>query len=211
MTHDDEAPTSPADSLRVIQELRTATERSLSPDPRLTYWPWGAAWLIGFGLLYLRHGPHERPLWNVPASLPLAVLCILMIIAFVISSVAGARASRAIRGESATKGLMYGFAWFLGFAAFMTIAGRFSDLLPPAERGLMWAAIPVGLVSVLYLAGGAVWNAPELFGLGCFIGVVNIAGVIAGPGWHSLAIAIAGGGGLILGGFLAWLRPGRAS
>jgi hypothetical protein len=211
-THDDDAaPTSAADSLRLIREQRAATERSLSPDPRLTYWPWGIAWLVGFGLLYLRHGPQERPLWNIPGYLPLTVLFTLMIAALVISSAAGIRSGRAVRGESSTKGFMYGFSWFLGFAGFMTIAGHFSDFLPAPERGLLWAATSVGVVSVLYLAGGAVWGAPELFVLGCWIGVLNIAGVVAGPGWHSLVIAVAGGGGLVLGGFLAWRRMGRGS
>jgi len=44
----------------MIQAQQAATRRSLEPDPRLIYWPWGFAWLIGFGLLFLRHGPQEQ-------------------------------------------------------------------------------------------------------------------------------------------------------
>ena len=54
---DDAAPVSAAESLRLIEAQRAATERSLTPDPRLIYWPWGVAWLVGFGLLFLRYGP----------------------------------------------------------------------------------------------------------------------------------------------------------
>jgi len=208
---DDAAPTDAEESLRLIREQRAATERSLSPDPRLIFWPWGIAWLVGFGLLYLRHGPGERVLWNIPGWLTLATLFTLMIAAFLISGFAGARAGRHVSGASSTKGLMYGLAWFPGFAGVGVIAGYLSDFLPEPQVGLMWAALSVGLVAVLYIAGAAIWGARELFVLGCWIGLVNIAGVIAGPGWHSLVIAVAGGGGLLAAGLIGWLRLGRSS
>jgi hypothetical protein len=211
MTDDDNAPPTAADSLRLIEEQTAATERSLTPDPRVIYWPWGLAWLIGFALLYLRFGPRDQVLWDIPGWLPLATLYTLMAMAFVVSGVAGARAGRQVRGESSTKGTMYGISWFLGFAGTATVASRLSGLLPEAETGLMWAALSVGVVAVLYLAGGAVWGSRDLFVLGVWIGVVNILGVLAGPGWHSLIISVAGGGGLIVFGLLAKLKLGSAT
>jgi hypothetical protein len=45
-----------------------------------------------------------------------------------------------------------------------------------------------------------------MFTLGVWITVANIGGVVAGPGWHSLVVCLAGGGGLIMSSLFAWLR-----
>jgi hypothetical protein len=200
---DDSAPLTAADSLRLIQQQRDATERSLSPDARLLYWPWGIAWFVGFGLLFLRHGPNGRVYWDIPGWVPLTTLFVLMAVAFVISGVAGARAGRAVSGDSSIKGLMYGNAWFMGFAGVGVILGKISPLLPEAERGLIWAAASVGLVAVMYMAGAAIWRSWDQFFLGVIIGVSNIVGVLVGPGWHSLIISLAAG--------LLVFRAGRLS
>lgn len=203
---EDAAPASPADSLRLIQAQRAAAARSLIPDPRLMYWPWGFAWLIGFGLLFLRHGPDERSYWDIPAWMPLAVLYVLIVVALAMTTVAGVRANRHVRGESSTQGLMYGLSWFGAYASVAAIAIHYSDQLSAPEVGLLWAALSVAVVGVLYLAGAAIWQAREMFVLGAWLTICNIAGVIAGAGWHSLVIAIAGGGGMLVMGLIAWLR-----
>ena len=208
-TDEDLPPASAAESMRLIREQRARTERSLIPDPRLIYWPWGLAWLIGFGVLFLRFGPHGTPYVDMPRWLPLTVLFSLMGVALVISTVAGVRAGRHVTGDSSTKGLMYGLSWFLGFAGLGVTAGYISDFLPDAQRGLLWAAASVGLVSVLYMAGAAIWSDRNMFLLGCWMGAINIAGVLAGPGWHSLAISVAGGGGAIVAVLVQSLRRGR--
>lgn len=211
MGEDESAPSaagslSAIESLRLIEAQRGDTEHSLSPDPRLIYWPWGLAWGIGFGLLFLRHGPHDQVLVNMPDALPLTTLFVLMAIALVVSAMAGARANRQITGDSNSRGLKYGLSWFVGFAGTAVFCAHFSDLLPEPEVGLLWAAASVGLVGVLYLAGSATWQSQDLFVLGLWLTISNIAGVLAGPGWHSLIISLAGGGGLLAAGFIAWLR-----
>ena len=35
---------------------------------------------------------------------------------------------------------------------------------------------------------------------------VVVAGVLVGPGWHSLIVALGGGGGMIVAGLISWLR-----
>jgi hypothetical protein len=87
MGRDGAASVSAAESLRLIEAQRDAAVRSL--DPRLVYWLWGLAWLIGFGLLFLRDGPHEQIRVNMPDVLPLATPLTLMIIALLLSGVAG--------------------------------------------------------------------------------------------------------------------------
>jgi hypothetical protein len=143
----------------------------------------------------------------MPAAVPLLVLYALMFVAFVVSGFAGARANRDISGVSSRQGLMYGLTWFAAFFVNAVICVQLSNgLLPPAEVGLLWAATSVAIVGVLYMAGGAIWGSTDLFFLGVWLIVSDIAGVLAGPGWHSLIIALAGGGGLLVGGLLQWLK-----
>jgi hypothetical protein len=199
-------PASPAEALQFIEAERAAAWRSMSPNPLLTYVPWGTAWFIGFGLLFLRFSPDGRTFVAMPSWLPLTVLYVLLVAAFVISGRAGARAGRQVSGESSIRGLQYGLSWFFAFAVVSVIAARVSDSMPGAESGLLWGALSVAVVGVLYMAGAAIWQSWEMFLLGGWLILADIGGVLAGPGWHSLVICLAGGGGLIVGGLAAWLR-----
>ncbi|GAA0422137.1 hypothetical protein Acor_75370 [Acrocarpospora corrugata] len=205
------APASPAETLRLIDAERAEVQRGLTPDPRLIYVPWGLAWLVGHALMFLRFGPDGRVLVAMPVALPLIVLYVLLVIALVVSARAGIRAGRHVVGVSSVQSLRYGLAWVAAFGAVAAIAGRYSGMLPPAEVGMLWAALSVAVVGVLYIAGAAIWQAQDMFRLGAWITLVNIVGVLAGPGWHSLAISLAGGGGLLVGGFVAWRRWRRPS
>jgi hypothetical protein len=198
---EDPAPTA-AESLRLIQTERAATERSLRPDPRLIYLPWGIAYLVGFGLLYLRFGPDDKVTVNMPNWLPLTTLYSLMLVAFILSGVTGARAGRAVSGDSSVMGFRYGMTWLMGFAGMDVLLAKITNYLPGPQAGMVWAAASIGIVGTMYMAGGAVWRSRELFLLGTWIGLTNIAGVVAGPGWHSLIVAVTCGGGLIIAGAL---------
>ena len=120
-----------------------------------------------------------------------------------LNGVAGARAYGQVTGDSARRGQWYGIAWLLGYVSYGVILGRVTDYLPEDQAGLLWAAGSVGLTGVLHLAGGAIWLDRNLFRLGVWLSVINIVGVFAGPGWHSLIVAVAGGGGLLVGGAIA--------
>ncbi|MFY1705482.1 transporter [Micromonospora sp. WMMA1923] len=203
---DELPPADPAAALRLIREQQATAARRLEPDPRAYYWPWGLAWLIGFGLFFLRFSPNGRVLVDLPAWLPLTVLFVLLGAAGIVSGVASARAYGDVTGDSARRGAWYGWSWFLGFLTVFAVAGRVSDSLPPELTGLLWSALSVGLTGVLHMAGGAVWLDRRLFLLGVWITVLNVLGSVAGPGWHALVVAVAGGGGMILAGLLGWLR-----
>lgn len=200
------APASPAETLRLIDTERAQVQRGLRPDPRLTYLPWGLAWLVGQALMFLRFGPDERVLVAMPFALPLIVLYVLLAIALVVSARAAIRAGRHVVGVSSLQGRRYGLAWAAGFGAVAAIASRYSGMLPPAEVRMLWSALSVAVVGVLYMAGAAIWQARDMFTLGAWITLVNIGGVLAGPSWHSLAICVAGGGGLLVAGLVAWRR-----
>ena len=193
----------PAESLRLIERERARAERALTPDQRLFLWPWGFAWLIGFSVFFLRFGPDGRVFVDLPEWLPLVVLFGLMIAAGITTGVAGARAGRWVTGSSSRQGMYYGITWSVAFFGLSTVLGRVSEFLPEAELNLLWAGAMVALTGALHMAGGAIFNDRNLLGLGAFISVVNVAGVLIGPGWHSLILAVAGGGGMIVAGALA--------
>jgi hypothetical protein len=206
LTDDDLPLGDPAESLRLIERERANLERQLTPDPRLMFWPWGIAWLVGFGLLFLRYGPDGRVYVDLPGWLPLTALLTLILAAGAITGIAGARSSRDTAGPSSRQGAMYGITWSVAFSGLAILFSQFNGVLPDAQLGLLWAGGMVALTGALHMAGGAVWCDRNLFILGAWTSVINVAGILAGPGWHSLIVAIAGGGGMLVAGLIGWLR-----
>ena len=120
--------------MRLIREQRASTARRLEPDPRVHYWPWGFAWLIGFGVYFLRFSPDGRTLVPMPAWLPLTLLFVLLAAAAAVFGVGSARAYRHVAGESALRGRWYGTAWGLGFFGLSVVIGRVTDSCAPRPR-----------------------------------------------------------------------------
>jgi hypothetical protein len=203
LTEDDRPP---ADPLAVIAHERAEAEHRLTPDPRLFLWPWGFAWLIGFALFFLRHGPDGRVFVAMPGWLPLLSLLGLTMAAGVATGIAGAHAGRHLRGASSRQGALYGITWSVAFAGMSTVLARFNGELPDERSALLWAGVLVGLTGALHMAGGAMMDDRNLFVLGLVISVANMVGILFGSGWHALVVAIMGGGGMLLSGFLGWLR-----
>jgi hypothetical protein len=198
---DDDPPlTDPAESLRLIERERANLERSLTPDPRLMLWPWGFAWLIGFGVTFLRYGPGGRVYVGLPDWLPLVVLGLLLLAAGITTGVVGARSSRQMAGPSSRQGLMFGLTWSVAFFGMSVVFSQFNAILPDVQISLLWAGGMVALTGALHMAGGAIFNDRVMFVLGVWTSVVNIVGIFAGTGWHSLIVAVAGGGGMIVAG-----------
>lgn len=199
-------PADPAESLRLIHQEQANLARTLTPDPRWMYWPWGVAWLIGFGALFLRYAPDGRELVAMPDWLPLAILGVLLISAGVVTGVVGGRAARQVAGPSSRQGLMYGLTWSLAFAGMSVVLSQFNGALPDDRLELLWGGAMVALTGALHMAGGAIWNDRRLFILGAWTTLVNVVGISFGVGWHSLIVAVAGGGGMLLLGLVGWLR-----
>jgi hypothetical protein len=205
-TDDESTFEDPGEALRLIERERVNTIRHVTPDPRLMYWPWGLTWLISFGLSFLRFGPDGTTLVDMPGWLPLIALTGLLIAAGIFTGVVGARASRHITGPSSRQGAAYGISWSAGFTSLAIIFGRVSEHVPDQVLGLLWGGGMVALVGVLYMAGSAIWDVRDMFVLGAWISVVNVIGVLGGPGWHALVVAVAGGGGLLVAGLVGWTR-----
>jgi hypothetical protein len=208
-TDDDLPPIDPAESLRLIERQRAEAERSLTPDQRLFLWPWGLAWLIGFTLYFLRFGPDDRVFVDMPSWVPLLVLLVLIVAAGITTGVYGARAGRHVTGPTSQQGAMYGITWSVAFTGVTIVLSQVSNHLPAEQANLLWAGVMVAVTGALHMAGGAIFRDRALFALGAWTSVVNVVGVLAGPGWHSLILAVFAGGGMLVAGALAHRRLHR--
>jgi hypothetical protein len=207
----DAPPGSPAESLRLIADQQAVARRGLTVDPLVYNLPWGLAWLIGFGLLFLRFGPRGRVIVDMPAWLPLTAMFVAMGIAAVVTTVVPVRVGRHVSGPSAVQGAMYGWAWFATFSAIGGSARLFAQQLPADQARLLWSWLCVLAAGVLLICGAAVFRQVSMFVFGLCVVALDVVGAFAGPGWHSLIIAVGGGGGMIALGVLgSWRhrRPG---
>src|SRR5258705_11479121 len=132
---DDAPPASPTESLELIRREQAAAARGVAFNPLFYYLPRGLAWLIGYGLLFLRYGPDGRVFVDLPAWLPLVSLFSLMALATVSTVAASTLRGRHIEGRSSCQGADYGFAWFFAFAGVDTTISHFDGLLPEPEQG----------------------------------------------------------------------------
>ena len=208
--HEDHLPSGgPAAILAALERDRARAAAAFEPDACLLYATWGAAWSVGFGLMFVARWP-SSPL-DVPTSLAGAVFALVMIGAVVVTAVHLRRTMSGLQGVSSTAGALLGAAWLLGFgtfAALMAGAGRAGaddallDLLWPTGSGLV--------VGLLYVATGAVWSDRVQFGLGAWILVSSGAGALVGAPEAYLVMSVAGGGGFLLAAAVIAVVSGRA-
>jgi hypothetical protein len=207
----DEAAPSVTEAHQLIAHERTAMARRTFTHPSIYYATWGVAWLVGFGLTFLQYGLDGRGIVAMPDLLPALTFAALLVAGAVVTIVVSTRSRGRIAGASSESGLMYGVAWGVAFAMVWVVAGRLSGSLPPEEVGLLWSALSTGVVGALYACGAAIWRDRPMFALGLWVSSVNVAGVLAGPGWHSLLMSVAAGGGLLVTGVVMQVRVRSAA
>jgi hypothetical protein len=195
----------------LIASERAKLNRHLAHVPSIYYVTWGVVWLLGQGMMFLAYGPHDAPLVPMPAMVPGVVLAVLVGTGVLVSVVTASRTSSRIGGASTERGVMYGLAWFGSFLTFAVVGARVTPHLPTQEAVLFWSALSTAIVGTLYVAGAAVWQARPMFALGLWVLVVDVLAILAGPGWHSLIISIAVGGGLVVTGIIVRLRASRVA
>ncbi|MFI7441744.1 transporter [Nonomuraea indica] len=206
MADDGEPAPSPEEMLRLIERQRADTVRRLKGDPRLLYAPWGVAWLLGFGTLFLHYGLGGEPYLAISQMQAVGVMLSLQVLAGGVAAYGITRMSGQVRGDSSARGTMYGYAWFAGMVLMAVVASRMSPQLPPEESGLLWAAASMLVVGVLYMAGGAIWLDWSMFFVGVCVLAVNAVGVVLGAGWHALLSSVLLGGGFVVVSFWLWRR-----
>jgi len=191
------SPAAVAGILAGLERDRAHAAAALEPDAGLLYATWGAAWSVGFGLMFAARWP-SSPI-AVSLGVAGAVFGLLLAAAVVVTAVHLGRTMSGLRGQSSSAGRMLGWAWLLGFGTFATLmagAGRAGaderllDLLWPTGSGLV--------VGLLYVATGAMWSDRVQFGLGAGILLSSGAGALAGVPGVYLVMSVAGGGGFLL-------------
>lgn len=207
---DDDLPLDPAESLRLIAAQQERA-KDVEPDGRVLYGVWGLAWLLGYTTLYASSlrtadaaatatgatgagGAVGQPEpWAFLAFTFLIVSAVAITIVHIMTRTSG------LRGTSARSGALYGWAWFISFAAMsMVLAGLARADANPEVMALASNSLSCLVVGIMYLAGGAMWQESRLYVLGVWILIVAGAATIVGlPGLY-LVMATAGGGGFLL-------------
>jgi hypothetical protein len=205
---DEDSPLSAGDSLALIERQQREVHRRLGVNVALFYGPWGAAYLLGFGSVFLTY-PTAVPL-RLPGGVAAVITGVLFAAAVVVSVVNGTRAGRGVRGPSRMVGAMYGWSWTLGFCGLAAVNIGVTRRGVPADAAtLLWSGSALLLVGVLYLAGGALWQDRFQYGLGVWMLVTGAGSVLAGVPGNFAVLSLAGGGGLLLTAGYFTLRPPR--
>ena len=198
---DDETGPAPADALAIIAQQQARAEGT-RPSSRLLFRLWGAAWLVGYGALWLtaRDG-------SAPSLLAAAVAVGGGVAAIAVTIVHVGHRTRGIAGASARQGAMYGWAWAIGFSAQSMIVGGLAQAGASDEVIALAAnAIAALVVGLLYVAGGVIWDSIAMYLIGGWMALAGAAAAVAGlPGTY-LVMAVAGGGGMLVGGLVETVR-----
>jgi hypothetical protein len=205
---DDDAPLDLAASAALIEAQRARVVSATDVDGRLLFGLWGAAWLLGFGALWLAT-VGDSPV-RLSIGTALAVFAALILAAMVVTMIHTIGRSAGVSGTSAQQGAMYGWSWSLAFVG----VGALGFALERAEAGpvltsTVMTIVPALLVGALYMAGGAIWRDRTQFALGAWICVVTIAAAVVGSPHMLLVMALAGGGGMLVGGVVEAARRRR--
>ncbi len=191
--------------LALAQRTGGRTARALEPDVRLVLSAWGLAWLIGFLLFYLA-GTTAR----VSTGQAAAALFVLLVVALAITMVTTVRRTAGLRGVSQRMGAQYGWAWLLGFTTlFAVMAGAARTGLPEDTALLLWPVLSGLVVGLLYLMIGTALGDRLHYGLGAWILIASGAGAVAGYPSVYLVMALAGGGGFLIGALVEHVRLSR--
>lgn len=204
MDEHDDAPLDPQASAALIAEQRARVEAAVDVDGRVLFTAWGVAWTLGFGLLWAADAEASFAPGTEVALLAFAGL---LGAAGVVTAVHLVRRSRGVRGASARQGAMYGWAWFLGFGVVAALASALARAgVADDVMTLAMMAVSLVVVGTLYMAGGAVWDAPTQFALGAVILVATIVAVLVGPPHTYLVMCVGGGGAMLAGAVVEAVR-----
>lgn len=192
----DDAPLDPAAGAAILADQRERVIAAMQVSGRLLFGVWGMSWLIGFGIVWL--ADTGRIAWGPQPAL--TAFAVLTGVSLLVTGVHVARRSAGVVGVSARQGAMYGWAWVGGFLVVFTLNGSIAAAgASPDVMRVVTTVVPCLVVALMYMAGGAIWGDRVQFALGAWISVVTAAGAVAGGSTLYLVMALAGGGGFLVG------------
>lgn len=205
-------PMDPQEQLRLIDEQQARVQRAIEPSVAGILAVWGAAWFVGYLTLHLTRTPFGGPTWAW------VVFGGVLVLAGVYTAATLVRSQAGMRGPTRTEGTLYGFAWSIAFVAIFVLAGRIADLtlaagLSEPQRHEIQTVLMNFLVclviGVIYMVGNALWRSPVEWALGAWIVVVAVVASLVPIQWLYLIMAVAGGGGFLVGAVLVRARERR--
>jgi len=196
----------PASAAGLISAEGSRARRRLEWAGRFIFGMWGGVWAlsaIGF-YLALPRGPE---LW--PRTAAIAIVSVVVTIAFVASIVLGVRSSREVHGPAQRSGAWLGWGWLASYGAIAVVnAGLAGRGLSEDTVALLWSGTSLVVIGILVLTTGA----HTLDRIGYGIGILLLCGgalaVLVGVPHNYLVLGIAGGAGMIGHAVLAGGRAG---
>ncbi|KQR17542.1 hypothetical protein [Cellulomonas sp. Leaf334] len=190
-----------ADALAIIAAQRARADDT-RPVGALLFGVWGAAWLVGYGALWLTaRDDGDASLLAVGVAITAGVVALVVTITHVLHR------TRGIAGASAREGALYGLAWPVAFLAQSMIVGGLSQAGASGEViSLAANAIAALVVGLLYIAGGLLWRATSMYVLGAWMALTGAAAALTGFPDSYLVMAVAGGGGMLVGALVVTVR-----
>jgi hypothetical protein len=205
--HGPDSPLSPAESLTLIADQEQRTREGLRPNPLGLFLPWGLAYLVAFGAVWLDVGPGV-----LPSAVTTVVVAVAFAAAMTTALLTMRRAFRGVAGPSQRVGALYGWSWPLGFAVLGVANSQLVGYGVPAPViSLIWSGSALVVVGLLMLAGGLLWPGSGQYALGVWILISAAVSVVVGYPANFLVLALAGGGGFIVLAVVAHLRMRRGA
>lgn len=200
----DDHPLDPAAGLEIIAAQRARFRDDAQVDGRVLFVIWGVAWLVGYGALWL--GTRSQVVYDPPAN-AFWVFAACIGGAVVLTLVHVLRRTSGMQGPHVRAGAMFGWSWFLGFAVMSLLIGSIvRSGASPVVVALVSNTVACLIVGLLYMASGAFQHQPWLFWLGAWILVVAATASRVGLPATYLVMALAGGGGLLVGAAIEHVR-----
>lgn len=184
----------PIESVRIIQETLKKVRRHLSFGSGPVYKVWGLTWIVGFVLtdLVVRGPLHGK--------VPEAFISVIWI---ALTTMAGAYTFRYFRRHpvETQARLRFFLAWFVAFTLMgVTVGGMAS--LGLMGHGIHFALWALFTIAVIFIVTGALLFDNVQMITGLWLGIANVAALLMGVEHYPLAIALLGGGGLLIAGFV---------
>jgi len=205
----DDAPVDAAALLALIADQQQRARDAAGPDSRLLFGLWGLAWLIGYGVLALT-GRQDAD--GTPAPWAFVLFAALIAAAVVVTAVHSIRRGAGTVGPSNVSGTLFGLSWPIGFVGMSLLLGGVARAGASDQvMALLSNAVACLLVGLIYLGGGAMWQSRVLYLLGTWVLLLGAVSTFAGTPGQYVVLALAGGGGFLVGALVEHLRRRAAA
>lgn len=181
----------PAEMLALLQQQRRTTQSRLVRRYTWVLVVWALAWAVGFGALWF--GRDIGGVDVLPAPVAWTVFAVCIGIGAVFSIVVGILAGADTRGRSRFQGMLYGWSWTISMLGVAALTAGFQRAgLEQQLAAVLYPALFILVVGILYLGGGALWRSPIQFVLGIIMIAVAVTATFVGPPTHYLIYGTVG-------------------